>query len=260
MMVLYDTHCHLNSENFSSDIEGYLKRAKEAGVAKFAVIGWDLVSSQKAIELAEKFEEVYAVVGIHPSDVFKSQESDFLAIEELLKHPKVVALGEIGLDYYWHKESMEHEVQKKYFIKQIEIANKMKMPVVIHMRDASQDTLEILRKYPVKRGGVMHCFSSSLEMAREFIKLDFYIGLGGPLTFKNAKEPKRVAKEIPLEKIVIETDSPYLAPHPFRGKQNESSYLPLVLEELASIKEMEKEKVADILMQNSLKLFHVELQ
>lgn len=258
-MLLFDTHCHINAENFENDVEGYLTRAQDAGVKYFSVIAWDLASSYKAIELAEKYEHVFAVVGIHPSDVFKHDESVLPIIEKMLEHHKVLALGEIGLDYYWHKETSEHELQKKWFVRQIEIANKKGKPIVVHMRDAAQDTLDILKTHPVLKGGIMHCFSSSLEMATEFIKLGFYIGLGGPVTFKNAKEPKRVAKEIPLEKMVIETDSPYLAPHPFRGKQNESSYLPLVLDEIALLREIDKDILSRVLLENSEKAFHVKL-
>lgn len=258
-MKLFDTHCHLNADNFNEDIEGYLSRAKERGVEYLSIIAWDLASSIKAIELAEKYEHVFAVVGIHPSDVFKANKTDLELVDKLLDHPKVIALGEIGLDYYWHKEKEEHNIQKEWFIKQIEIANKKGKPIVVHMRDAAQDTLDILKAHLVLKGGIMHCFSSSLEMAIEFAKLGYYIGLGGPVTFKNAKEPKRVAKEIAVERIVIETDSPYLAPHPFRGKQNESSFLPLVLDEIALLRGLDKEELARTLLQNSEKAFHVKL-
>ena len=257
-MKLFDTHCHLNAQNFENDVTEYLNRAKAQGVEKLAVVGWDLASSKKAVEIANNHDGVYAVVGIHPSDVFKANANDLAELEVLLSKTKVVALGEIGLDYYWHKEKAGHDIQKQWFIKQIELANKHKLPIVIHMREASQDTLEVLKQHSAHCGGIMHCFSSSSEMAIEFIKLGFFISLGGPVTFKNAKEPKRVAQGVPLEWLLIETDSPYLAPHPYRGKQNESSYLPLVLKEIAELREMTEEKLAGILFANSLKVFHVE--
>ena len=259
-MVLFDTHCHLNADNFKEDIEGYLKRAQDNGVSYFAVVGWDLASSKKAIEIASKNHGVYAVIGIHPSDCLTATAENLLELEALLTQNNVVALGEIGLDYYWHKEAAQHEIQKSWFIKQINLANKYNLPIVVHMRDAAQETLELLKDHPVNKGGIMHCFSSSSEMALEFIKLGFYISLGGPVTFKNAKEPKRVAKDVPLEKLLIETDSPFLAPHPNRGKQNESSYLPLVLQEIAEIKDITPDSLAKQLLENSFKVFHVEHQ
>lgn len=258
-MILFDTHCHLNAENFNDDVEGYLARAKQNGVNYFAVIAWDLASSKRALALAEQHDGVFAVVGIHPSDCFNAKSEDLLELEPLLAHPKTVALGEIGLDYYWHKQTSEHDIQKEWFIRQIEMANKYDKPIVVHNRDATQETLDLLKKHRVKQGGIMHCFSSSSEMANEFIKLGFYIGLGGPVTFKNAKEPKRVAREIPLNRLVIETDSPYLAPHPNRGKQNESSYLPLIFEEVVKIREIEAETLQEILLENSENVFHVKL-
>lgn len=257
-MILFDTHCHLNATDFDEDVEGYLLRAHEAGVKFLAIIGWDLTSSKKAIEIATKYEGVFAVVGIHPSDVFNYAMDVLEEIETMVNNPKVVAIGEIGLDYYWHKTEQEHQTQKEWFVKQIEMANRHHLPIVVHMRDAAQDTIELLKIHPVKHGGVMHCYSSSTEMAFEFIKLGFYISLGGPVTFKNAKEPKRVAISVPLEKLLIETDSPYLAPHPYRGKQNQSAYLPLVLKEIADLREINQEDLATKLLENSFTLFHVE--
>lgn len=259
-MILFDTHCHLNAQDFQQDIEGYLSRAQSEGVKYLSVVGWDLASSKKALELATRYPNVFAVIGIHPSDVFKTEENDLKEIEALLSHNKVVALGEIGLDYHWHKESEEHAIQKQWFVRQIQLANQYNLPIVVHMRDASQDTLDILKANPVNKGGIMHCFSSSSEMAQEFIKLGFYISLGGPVTFKNAKEPKRVAMDVPLDRLLIETDSPYLAPHPLRGKLNQSSLLPLILKEIALLRAMDEEKLAEIILANSFNVFHVEQQ
>lgn len=257
-MALFDTHCHLNADDFKADVRGYVQRANQVGVKYLAVIGWDLASSKKAIEIANENTNVFAVIGIHPSDVFKAGLNDLAEIKQLITNKHVVAIGEIGLDYYWNKEKDEHQLQKKWFIDQINLANKYNLPIVVHMRDASQDTLDLLKMHPVKHGGIMHCYSSSSEMALEFIKLGFYISLGGPVTFKNAKEPKKVAEVVPLDKLLIETDSPYLAPHPYRGKANESSYLPLVFKEIASIRNISPDELEKQLLNNSLKVFHVE--
>lgn len=257
-MALFDTHCHLNAEDFKDDVKGYVERANQVGVHFLAVIGWDLVSSKKALDISSENDNIFAVIGIHPSDVFKAGPNDLVQIEQLVINKQVVAIGEIGLDYYWNKDKAEHEIQKKWFIDQINLANKYNLPIVIHMRDASQDTLDLLKLHPVKKGGIMHCYSASSEMAPEFIKLGFYISLGGPVTFKNAKEPKKVAEVVPLDRLLIETDSPYLAPHPYRGKANESSYLPLVLNEIASIRGISPDELEKQLLINSFKVFHVE--
>ncbi len=257
-MILFDTHCHLNATDFEDDVDGYITRAKQQGVDYFSVIGWDLASSKKALQLAHQYQGVYAVVGVHPSDVFDAKPSTLKEIEQLLDDHKVVAIGEIGLDYHWHKQAEEHRTQKRWFIAQIELANRFNLPIVVHMRDATQDTYDILKEHPVKKGGIMHCFSSSSEMAMKFIDLGFHISLGGPVTFKNAKQPKQVAIDIPLNKLLIETDSPYLSPHPNRGKRNESSFLPLVLNEIAGLRGIEAEQLAKITLKNSLDLFHVK--
>lgn len=255
-MKIFDTHCHLNHEEFYSEADKYLDEAKKSRVDKFLVVGYDKESSFKAVELAEKHIEIYAAVGFHPTEIDVS-ESDFQSVMSLLKHPKVVALGEIGLDYHWVKEKAQREKQKQYFIRQIDFANKNDKPISVHSRDADQDTLDILKNNPLKEGGIMHCFSGSVESAKEIIKLNFLIGLGGPVTFLNAKKPKEVAKEIPLDKLVIETDAPYLAPHPYRGQTNHPSYIFLVLEEISKIKGLSNEMVAEETYENACKKFHV---
>lgn len=255
-MKIFDTHCHLNHEDFISNVREHIENAKKVGVSKFLVVGYDKDSSLKAVELANKHEEIYAAIGFHPTEINISDE-DFQIVVNLLKNKKVVAIGEIGLDYHWIKDPALREKQKKYFIKQIELANEHNLPVTIHSRDADLDMLEILKNNPLKMGGVMHCYSGSYESAKEITKMNLLLGLGGPLTFLNAKKPKEVASEIPLEKIVIETDAPYLAPHPHRGKINEPKYIVLVLEELAKIKNKSIEEVAKITYENAANMFHV---
>lgn len=234
--MFVDTHCHINAKVFANDAAGYVKRAANAGVTKLIVIGWDVMSSRDAIKYAETFPGVYAAVGIHPVDAVSTPESDLGIIEEMLDHPKVVALGEIGLDYHWIKEKDEQAIEHTFFKKQLALANKKKKPVVIHMRNATQDTYEILRDNRPLFSGVMHSYSGSVEMMENFLALGLYIGLGGPVTFLNAKEPKLVAAAVPSDKLLLETDAPYLAPHPFRGRTNESIHIPLIAETIAELR------------------------
>lgn len=257
-MIIFDTHCHLNSKELYKDVEKHINEAKNQGVARFLVVGYDLYSSKLAVKLAEKYEEIYAAVGFHPVDSLRAKPSDFEEIEALLSHPKVVALGEIGLDYHWISEQSEREKQKELFVKQIEMANLHKLPIIIHCRDAIEDCLEIVKDYHVNKGGVMHCYSGSLESAFEFIKEGFYISLGGPVTFSNGKKPKLVAMNIPMDKLLVETDCPYLTPHPYRGQLNSPKHTLLVVNEIARLKDMEVSEVADITYKNALKLFGIE--
>lgn len=256
--MFFDTHCHLNSDDFANDEQGYIQRAKEAGVGFLVVVGWDDRSSQKAVELAEKYPNVYAAVGFHPCDVFKVPEDRFSVIKRLLAHPKVVALGEIGLDFYWNKTQEEHEVQVKYFVRQIELANRFNKPIIIHSRDALAETLRILKENRPLFGGVMHCYSGSKEMVPDFLSLGLMISLGGPVTFSNARVSKEVAKFVPLKSLLIETDSPYLAPTPFRGKKNESSYLPLIATEIGALRGLDAEDIAEWTTRNAMAVFHVK--
>lgn len=238
--MYFDTHCHLNSEQLYEAREAYVKKAHDADVKLMCVVGYNLETSKKAVEIAHEFENIYAVVGIGPSDCL---ETDVLELQELallLKDEKVVALGEIGLDYYW--DTVPKEKQMVIFKAQLEMAKQNDLPVVIHSRDALQDTYQVLKEE--KAYGVMHCYSGSAEMAKEFIKLGFKISLAGPVTFKNARVPKSVALEIPLEALLIETDSPYLTPHPYRGEQNDPSYVTYVAKEIARIKGIDVQEVA----------------
>jgi len=254
--MYFDTHVHLNSERYE-DVELIVQNAIKNGVKKMVVVGYDLQTSLKAVEIASVYDFVYAAVGIHPSEVKNAKISDFEAVERLLDNNKVVAIGEIGLDYHWDKDNKEE--QKDFFIRQIKLAHKYNLPIIIHSREAAQDTFFVLKenkKYYEK--GIMHCFSYSLEMARKFIDLNFYIAFGGTLTFLNSKENKEVVRNIDIEKILIETDAPYLTPHPFRGKINEPKYIGLVAEEIAKLKNMNKENVAIVTYNNACDLFGIE--
>ncbi len=251
--MLFDTHAHLNDNKFKNDLEEVMSRAFEAGVTNIVVNGYDIESSKKAIEIAEKYEGVYATVGIHPGDVDSVNFETYNILRNLLKHEKVVALGEIGLDYYY--DTNNYGYQKEVFIKQIEIAEEMKKPVTIHSRDALADTYDILKLYNVK--GIMHCYSGSVEMALKFIDLGFYISLAGPVTFKNAIVPKKVAESVPIEKLLIETDCPYLAPHPFRSKRNEPKYVSYVAREIAEIKNISYEEVCKSTSENARFIYDI---
>ena len=232
---MIDSHCHLNDPKLFVNLDGVLERAKAVGVESFIVPGYDLVSSEKAVSIATDNEGVYALVGIHPHDASIYNDEVENRLEELLGNDKVVGLGEIGLDFYY--DNSPREKQREVFIKQLELAKKIGKPVVIHSRDAFLETFEIIRDYGKGLSGVFHCFSGSYESAMRVIKeLGFFISLAGPVTFKNAKEPLEVASRIPLEYLLIETDCPYLAPHPFRGKQNEPAYLPYIAERIGEVR------------------------
>jgi TatD DNase family protein len=252
--MLFDTHVHLNADQYDEDLEDVIQRALDTGVKNMVVVGFDRSTITRAIELAEQYEFIYAAVGWHPVDAIDMTEEDLKWIESFTAHPKVVALGEMGLDYYWDKSPKE--VQKEVFRKQIRLAKKVKLPIIIHNRDATQDIIDILKEENAAEvGGIMHCFGGSVEVAKECISMNFYISLGGPVTFKNAKKPKEVAKEIPIQHLLIETDCPYLAPHPFRGKRNEPSYVSLVAKEIADLKELPYEEVVQKTFDNARHIF-----
>ncbi|MBN8194352.1 TatD family hydrolase [Bacillus sp. NTK074B] len=254
--MLFDTHVHLNAEQFDEDLEEVISRAREAGVENMVVVGFDRPTIDRAMELIGQYDFLYAAIGWHPVDAIDMKDEDLAWIEELSEHPKVVAIGEMGLDYHWDKSPKE--VQKEVFRKQIQLAKKVKLPIVIHNRDATQDIVDILREEGAEEvGGIMHCFSGSPEVAQECVDMNFYISLGGPVTFKNARKPKEVAKEIPLDKLLIETDCPYLAPHPYRGKRNEPAYVKLVAEQIAELKEVSLEEVEKMTTENAKKLFNI---
>ncbi|MFJ8248116.1 TatD family hydrolase [Peribacillus asahii] len=254
--MLFDTHVHLNAEQFEEDLTEVITRAQEAGVANMIVVGFDRPTITKAMELVETYDFLYAAVGWHPVDAIDMTDADLEWIESLAAHPKVVAIGEMGLDYYWDKSPKE--IQMEVFRKQIRLAKRVRLPIIIHNREATADIITILREEEASLvGGIMHCFSGSVETAKECLEMNFYISLGGPVTFKNAKKPKEVAAEVPLDRLLIETDCPYLAPHPFRGKRNEPAYVKLVAEQIADIKQVSVEEVARITTENAKKIFGI---
>lgn len=255
-MMLMDTHVHLNAEQYNEDLQEVIDRALEAEVKKMIVVGFDRPTIERAMELIESYDFLYAAIGWHPVDAIDCTEEDLRWIEDLASHPKVVAIGETGLDYHWDKSPKE--IQQEVFRKQIALAKRVKLPIVIHNRDATDDCVRILmEEHAEEVGGVMHSFSSSVEIAEVCIeKLNFIISLGGPVTFKNAKMPKKVATEIPLKYIMLETDAPYLTPHPFRGKRNEPSHIPLIAAEIARLKDISVEEVAKQTTENAYNLFY----
>ncbi|MGL5917238.1 MAG: TatD family hydrolase [Culicoidibacterales bacterium] len=256
--MFFDTHCHLNAEQFRGEIEGILENAKQADVKFMLVVGFDRQTIEDAVSLAEAHEHIYAAVGWHPVDAIDLTETDLARIEQLMIHPKVVAVGEIGLDYHWDKSP--YEVQQIVFEQQIELALKYDKPIIVHDRDAHQAVYETLKKY-AQRGlrGVMHSYSASGEMVKAFTELGFMISLSGVVTFKNAKMPKKVAELTPLEYLLIETDAPYLTPHPYRGKRNEPAYVALVAEEIALLKGISVDEVAKATSENAKRLFKIEI-
>ncbi len=251
-----DTHVHLNADQYDEDLQQVIDRALNSKVEKMVVIGFDRKTIKRAIELAEQYDFIYAVVGWHPVDAIDCTDEDLEWIEQLAAHEKVVGIGETGLDYHWDKSP--RDIQQQVFRQQIQLAKRVKLPIIIHNREATEDVLTILREEDAQQvGGVMHCFGGSVETAYESIKMNFMISLGGPVTFKNAKKPKEVAAEIPLEHLMIETDAPYLAPHPYRGKRNEPSYVTLVAEEIARLKELPVETVAEATTKNAERFYNL---
>ena len=255
-MPIFDTHAHYDADQFASDREAVLTALPAAGVGLVVDPGCDVASSREAVALAERFDHVYSAVGIHPEDCDGCTDADFDVIRELCRREKVVAVGEIGLDYYW-KENPPRDFQEQVFRRQIELALELDLPVIIHDREAHGDSLRIVLDYPGLRG-VFHCFSGSPEMAQELLKRGWYLGFDGPITYKNAKRAPEVAAITPMDRIVIETDAPYMAPVPFRGKRNDSRLLPYVVEKLAEWKGVTPEEMTDITWQNGKRLFGLE--
>ena len=254
--MLFDTHVHVNAEEFKEDLTEVIERAKEAGVENMIVVGFDRPTITRAMELIDLYDFMYAAIGWHPVDAIDMTDEDLSWIEELSAHPKVVAIGEMGLDYHWDKSPKD--IQMDVFRRQIQLAKKVKLPIIIHNREATADIVTILEEEGASEvGGIMHCFSGSPETAMKCIDMNFYISLGGPVTFKNAKKPKEVAAAVPLDRLLIETDCPYLAPTPFRGKRNEPSYVKLVAEQIAEIKEITLEEVSQATTNNAKKLFGI---
>ncbi|WP_281883858.1 TatD family hydrolase [Paenibacillus sp. YYML68] len=255
--MLIDTHAHLNAEQFDEDRQEVIARAQQNGIRRIINVGFNRETIPTSLALAEQYDFIYSTVGWHPTDAINMKDGDLEWLESLCAHEKVVAIGEIGLDYYW--DTSPKDVQDRVFREQIRLARKVKLPIVIHNRDAHHDVVETLREEKASEvGGVMHCFSGSWETAKQCLDLNFYISFGGPVTFKNAKQPKEVLEKVPLDRLLIETDAPYLAPHPYRGKRNESSYVRLIAETAAEIKGLSLEELAEITTRNATKLFNLK--
>ena len=252
---LIDTHTHLNDAKFAGVEEDVIARAGEAGVTRLINMGDTMASSQKAVELAAKHEGVYAGVGIHPEEIYELGTADDDRLTAWTKAPRVVAIGEIGLDYYWEKDEDKRALQRRMFIHQLDLARQLHLPVCIHDREAHGDIMAILKKGGQGLRGVMHCFSGSWEMAQELYKMGWYIGVDGPLTYKNAAKLPDIVARFPLERILVETDAPYLAPVPMRGKQNEPAFVRYVAEKVAEIKGISVEKVAKQTSDNGAELY-----
>lgn len=258
-MEFFDSHAHYYDEKFDKDREEVLNKIYKAGVTKCINIGCDIVTSQNSIKLSEKYDFIYATCGIHPSEIPQSEEELWIMIEKIKQlanlNNKVVAIGEIGLDYYWHSDNKE--LQKKAFIAQMNLANELNLPISIHTRDAIDDTIEIIRNNKVNNGGVLHCCPFNKELVKHGLKLGYHIAFGGTATFKNSKNAEEIINMVPLDRILIETDAPYLSPEPLRGKRNDSSNLKFVVNKIAQVKEKTPEEVAKITYENAVKLFKI---
>ena len=252
---IFESHAHYDSHQFDEDRHELLETMEEQGIGTIVNCAADWDSITEVVELAETYSRIYAALGLHPDAVGSFDEERFAFFREQCRKEKVVAVGEIGLDYYWDNES--HENQKKWFVRQLDLARELDLPVIIHSRDAAEDTLQIMKEHAQGLRGVIHCFSYSKEMAEIYVKMGFYIGIGGVVTFKNGKKLKEVAEAIPLERILLETDCPYLAPEPFRGKRNSSLYLPYVARAIAEIKGITYEEVVLQTEKNGKELFGI---
>lgn len=253
--MIFDTHAHYDSGAFNADRFEILESMPEKNVGLIVDPGCDLLSSRDAIALAEKFDFVYAAVGWHPEDIDKLTEEGFAELKKLAGHPKCVAVGEIGLDYYWDAEHKDE--QKELFVRQIELALELDKPVIVHDREAHGDCFDIVCRYPELRG-VFHCYSGSAEMAAELLKRGWYLGFDGPITYKNARKAIEVLEMCPLDRMVIETDSPYLTPVPNRGKRNDSSNLKYVIEKIAEVRGMSAEEIERTTFENGKRLYAME--
>ena len=254
--MIFETHAHYDDEQFDSGREALLASLPDCGIKRVVNVGASIASTRNSIELAEKYDFIYAAVGVHPSEIEELNEERFNWLRELTKLEKVVAVGEIGLDYYWDKEPEVQERQRYWFKRQMELAKEANLPIVVHSRDAAADTLQVMKEVHAEEiPGVIHCYSYSPEIAQEFLKMGYYIGVGGVVTFKNAKKLKETVEQIPLERILLETDCPYMAPEPYRGKRNDSRYIPYIVEKIAELKQVSIEEVEEITWRNAMNLY-----
>ncbi|RDW16840.1 TatD family hydrolase [Oceanobacillus chungangensis] len=254
--MLFDTHTHLNAEEFAEEIPEAVERAKENGVTHMAVVGFDSKTIEKSLELSKAYDGIYSIIGWHPTESYLYTDAIEESLYKQLQQRKIVAMGEMGLDYHW--DTSPKDVQKDVFRRQMRIAKELKLPISIHMRDAIEDTYQILKEEHVEDiGGIMHSFSGNVEWMERFLDLGMHISLSGVVTFKNAKEVKEVAKAAPLDKLLIETDAPYLSPVPYRGKRNEPAYVKYVAEAIAELRGMPVDEIGKITTQNAFQLFRL---
>ncbi|HHV27062.1 TatD family deoxyribonuclease [Anaerosalibacter bizertensis] len=255
--MLIDSHAHLDDPKFNKDRDRLIKSLKQNDISLVINVGADVSSSIKSVKLADEYENIYAAVGVHPHSAKEMDDSTIDVLKAFAKRDKVVAIGEIGLDF--HYDNSPRDIQRKWFIEQIKLAKELNMPIIVHSRDADQETFDILKEEADERlRGVLHCYSGSAEMAKDYIDLGFYISLAGPVTFKNARKPKEVAKVVPMDKLLIETDSPYLTPEPHRGKRNEPLYVRHVASMIAELRGMDFEDVGRITSENTKRLFNID--
>lgn len=257
--MIIDTHAHYDDEAFDADREVLLASMQEHGIEKLVNVCASIDGLQDTVKLIEKYPFIYGAVGVHPDDAEQMTEETLAEIRRISHMDKMIAIGEIGLDYYWHKEKKEHEIQQKMFRAQMEIAREEQLPFMIHSRDAAEDTLNIVREYMQggMYGGIIHCFSYSCEIAAEYLNMGLYLGIGGVVTFKNAKKLKEVVQYAPLSQLVLETDCPYMAPEPNRGKRNSSLYLPYVAQAIAELKQVSPEEVIEVTRENTHRLLGI---
>lgn len=251
--MIFESHAHYDAHQFDEDRRELLSTMRENGIGTILNVCANWESVTEVVKMAGEYPFMYAAVGLHPDEVGELNEERFAFLKSQCRNEKVVAVGEIGLDYYWDNES--HDVQKKWFVRQLELARELDLPVIIHSRDAAEDTLHIMKEYAEGLRGVIHCFSYSKEIAQEYVNMGFHIGIGGVVTFKNGKKLKEVAEAVPLERILLETDAPYLAPEPYRGKRNSSVYIPYIAQAIADIKGITYEEVVAQTEQNAKTLF-----
>lgn len=254
--MIFETHAHYDDKAFNEDRDKLLCSMQDNGIEYIVNVGSSLDTSKQTIELVKKYDFMYGAVGVHPSETAELNDDNFRLIREMLQEEKIVALGEIGLDYYW--DEPDRDIQKIWFERQIYLAKEENKPIIYHSRDAAKDTLEIIKSTKAADvGGVIHCFSYGVEMAREYLNMGYYIGVGGVVTFKNAKKLKEVVEYAPLENILLETDCPYLSPEPYRGKRNDSTRLVYVVDEIARVKGVEPEKVIKVTRENAMKMYRI---
>lgn len=260
-MEFFDSHSHYNDEKFDEDREQIIKSTYDEGITKFVCAGYNIPSSIHSLELSKKYEYIYSIIGISPNDIPQTEEELWKDVDKISKMAilnqgkKLVAIGEIGLDYYWNKENKE--LQKEAFIKQIGLANLLKLPIVIHSRDASIDTIDVISKYKVDKAGIFHCCQLNQELVKNALELGYYISFAGPITFKNSKSAPDVINMVPMDKVLIETDSPYLSPEPFRGKRNDCRNVKLVAQKIAEVKGISVEEVAKTTYENAMRIFEI---